>query len=210
MVKKAEISGHVLDAALKLAAERGWRRLRLADIAVAAGLPLATVAETFGSKAEIQSAFSRRIDLAVLQGSDLADLDQPVRDRLFDVIMRRLDALKPHRAALGAIAHDTARDPVAGACAGAVLVRSMAAMLEAAGVSASGLGGLIRAEGLAAIYLQVLRVWVGDESEDLSKTMAALDRRLDRADWIMARQCGVSRRRPAAPAAAAAATGEAQ
>ena len=202
MVKKAEIPGHVLDAALKLAAERGWRRLRLADIAVEAELPLATVAEIYGSKAAIVSAFARRIDRAVLDGTNLADLGQPVRDRLLDVIMRRLDALKPHRAAVRAIARDAACDPVSGACAGAVLLRSMAAMLEAAGLSASGLGGLIRAEGLAAIYLQVLRVWVGDESEDLSKTMAALDRKLDRADWIMARLCGMSRRRPAAPAAA--------
>ena len=73
--------------------------------------------------------------------------------------------------------------------AGCSLLCSMAVMLEAAGVSAGGAAGRARAKGLAAIYLSVLRVWLDDDSEDASRTMAALDRHLDNADRAMAFLC---------------------
>ena len=55
---------------------------------------------------------------------------------------------------------------------------SMGWMLEAAGVSTVGLPGLARRRILVLVYLSVLVVFAGDESADLAKTMAALDRRL--------------------------------
>ena len=58
-------------------------------------------------------------------------------------------------------------------------------MLEASGVSASGLRGAVRIEGLGAIYACALRVWLKDETADLSKTMAELDKRLAQVErWI--------------------------
>ena len=71
MVKKADIPGHVIDTAMKLAAERGWRDLSLAEIADAAKLPLSKVYPVFPSKTAILGAFSRQIDAAVLEGADL-------------------------------------------------------------------------------------------------------------------------------------------
>jgi hypothetical protein len=55
-------------------------------------------------------------------------------------------------------------------------------MLEAAGLSASGLRGEMRVKGLVAVWLWTLRAWQADESEDLSVTMAALDAALRRAE----------------------------
>jgi hypothetical protein len=61
-------------------------------------------------------------------------------------------------------------------------------MLHAAGESTSGLRGGLRLRGLIAIWLWALRAFEGDESEDLSATMAALDTALGRAQemarWI--------------------------
>ena len=50
MVKKADIPRHVIDTAMKLAAERGWRDLSLAEIADAAKLPLSKVYPVLPSK----------------------------------------------------------------------------------------------------------------------------------------------------------------
>ncbi len=61
-------------------------------------------------------------------------------------------------------------------------MRSMAWMLEAAGVSAAGLRGTLRAKGLAAVWLYALRAWKTDDSADLAGTMAALDKALDQAE----------------------------
>lgn len=189
MVKKAEIPKHIVDTSLALAAERGWRGLSLADIAAAADLPIGTVIKTYRGKPAILAAYARRLDETVADGSETGDLDQPVRDRIFDVLMRRFDAMKSDREALRAIARDLRREPLSALSAGCSVLCSMATMLEAAGVSASGTAGLVRAKGLSAIYLSVLRVWLEDDTEDLSRTMAALDRNLEKAERAMAFLC---------------------
>ena len=202
MVKKADIPRHIVAAALELAAVQGWRDTRLGDIAAAAKLTLAQVLAVYPSKAAIVAAFTREIDEAVVKVEDPDLAAQPVRDRLFDVIMRRFDALGPHKAAVRAIVRDTARDPVSAVCAACALGRSMAWMLEAARVDGSGLSGLVRKKGLGVVYLSVLCVWLNDDSEDMAKTMAALDRRLRRAEnLVMLCRLPRPRRREAEPEA---------
>ncbi len=182
MVKKADIPRHVIDTAMRLAAERGWSDLSLAEIAEASGLPLSKVYPVFGSKSQILRGFTRMIDAEVLADEDTDDLEGSARDRLFEVLMRRFDHLRPYREAVGNIVYDQARDP-ASACASLCSLRhSMALMLEAAGLSSSGLRGLVRVKGTMAIYLAALRVWLRDDSPDMARTMAALDGYLRRVE----------------------------
>jgi AcrR family transcriptional regulator len=204
--KRPDIPNQVIDAALALAAERGWRELNLADIAEAAKLPLSKVHPVYSSKAAILRGFTRRIDAAVLAAEE-PDAGEGggegnARDRLFEVLMRRFDALKPHREALGNIVFDEARDPVSALCGLGRLERSMAAMLEAARLSAGGLRGGVRAKALGLTYLATLRVFLSDDSADLAATMAALDRNLGRLDRL-ARGCSRTRYRTATAATAA-------
>ena len=171
----------LVDAALKLASERPWARITLGEIAAEAALSLAELHEAAPAKSHIVRAFLRRIDAAVLAGP-APDLSEPARDRLFDVLMRRFDALKPHKAAVASIVDGLSRDPVQALCGWPALLRSMSWMLEAAGLDASGIKGALRARGLALVWLTGLRNFLTDESEDLSATMAALDRALKRAE----------------------------
>lgn len=172
----------LIDAALRLAARQGWRRTGLAEIAGEAGLSLAEAYAACRSKFAILAGFHRRIDEAALAGA--GEGGEAARDRLFDLLMRRFDALAPHRPALRAILRDSLGDPAA-LLGAAALVCSMAWMLEAAGISAAGWRGRGRAHLLAALYLSALRVFLEDDSADLAKTMAALDRRLRRAGaWL--------------------------
>jgi hypothetical protein len=60
----------------------------------------------------------------------------------------------------------------------------MAWMLEAAGLSAAGLRGIVRAKTLVGVWLYALRAWKDDESPDLSGTMAAMDKALDQAERV--------------------------
>ena len=64
-------------------------------------------------------------------------------------------------------------------------LHSMAWMVEAAGLSSAGLSGAVRTEGLALVYLNALRVWLADDTEDMAKTMAALDWGLRQAEMLM-------------------------
>lgn len=198
MVKKADIPQHIIDTAMELARERGWRDLSLADIAEAAKLPLSQVYGTYSSKQAILSAFTRMIDAKVMAEEDPDAAEEPAKDRLFDVIMRRLDALGPYKEALAAIAQDQSRDPLSAACGASRLARSMACMLEAAKLSSGGIKGMVRVKALTGVYLATLRVWFKEDAPDMPKTMASLDRYLTRIDGCARR---MERKRPE-PAAA--------
>lgn len=173
----------VLDAFLGLVAERGFAEVTLRDVAAAADLGLADLYKLYPDKVALMGAFIARVDTAVLAGTAREiDPEETARDRLFDVMMRRYDALKPHRAPLAAFRRATMRDPLMALALGPALRRSMAAMLEAAGLPSDGITGAVRQNGLLAIHHAVLRVFDRDESVDLSKTMAALDSRLKTAE----------------------------
>lgn len=190
MAKKATSrqpgSDRILDAALKLASGMRWRDISMEMIADESGATLARVYELFPSKASLLNAFVRRTDRAVLAGHDFDDASEPVRERLLDVLMRRLDALAPHKEAVASITRDLGRDPAALLCSGPAFMKSMAWSLEAAGIGASGLIGMARVKGLAAIYLSALRVWLRDDTQDQSMTMAHIDKNLKRAESLMA------------------------
>ena len=179
----------ILDAALAVAADRGWRQATLSDIAAHAGCGLADVYRHFPSKGSMARAAVARIDAAVLAETE-ANEEEPFRDRLFDLLMRRYDALKPHRAAIEAFWRDLPRDPLAAAPMAPALARSMVWTLEAAGAPARTPFGLLRVKLLAGIHLAVMRVWLQDESEDLGRTMARLDKALKRwAPVLEGRRC---------------------
>jgi AcrR family transcriptional regulator len=168
----------IIDAALRLIAQRGWRRLSLAAIAAEADLPILSLYRIFRSKPAILCGFSRRIDAAVLAAPLDSEADERPRDRVFDLLMRRFDALQPYRAAVEVLGRELPSDPIAAVGTAAGLLRSIAWMLEAAGISTVGLGGIVAVKLTAAAYLATLRGWLRDDTPDLAPTMAALDRRL--------------------------------
>jgi AcrR family transcriptional regulator len=189
----------ILDAALALAERDGWSKASLAAIAEEAGIPLAELYAEFRSRPAILSGVMQRIDAIVLAGSTAPDQEEGPRERLFETLMRRFDAMKPYRAAFRRIARGLACDPMVAVLSSPALLRSMAWMLEASGVSTTGPLGRLRVRGLSVLYLDVLRTFLADESDDLAKTMAVLDRRLRQAERCL----GVIARR-GRPAAAAA------
>ncbi len=172
-----------LDAFLGLIAEKGFADVALRDVAEAAGLSLADLYRLYPDKVALAGAFMAKIDAEVLAGTPgRSDPEETARDRLFDAMMRRYDALRPHRAALGAIRRAATRDPLLALALGPALRRSMAVMLEAASLPSEGLTGALRQNGLLAIHYAVSRTYDRDETADLSKTMAALDSRLKMAE----------------------------
>jgi AcrR family transcriptional regulator len=172
-----------LDAFIKLIAEKGFADVALRDVAEAAGLGLAELYRVYPNKVALVAAFMAKIDAEVLVGTPTRnDPEETARDRLFDVMMRRYDAMRPYREALASIRHAGMRDPMLAFAIGPSLRRSMAAMLEAASVPSEGFTGALRQNGLMAIHAAVSRVYDKDETADLSKTMAALDSRLKTAE----------------------------
>lgn len=174
----------IVAAAMRLAADRPWRAIPLADIAKEAGIGLIELYRLFPSKLAILDALARQADALVLAAP--VDADDPPHDRLFDVLMRRFDALLPSRAGLKRIVRDTGRLQLEALPTVFILPRSMSWMLEAAGISATGLRGIVRARLLGLAYVAAFRSFLDDDTADLSRTMAALDRALRRLAPLLA------------------------
>jgi AcrR family transcriptional regulator len=174
----------IVVATFKLAETRGWRELSLGEIAGEAGIPLAELRSTFQSKGQILAAFSRAVDQAVLEKFEKPGTDAP-RDRLFDVLITRFEIMQPYKAAMRRIRDDL------GSSFGEALaqlrpaLKSQYWMLAAAGISGEGGGGLLRVQGLLALYARVFPIWLDDGDPGLARTMAALDRRLRRGEAVL-------------------------
>jgi ubiquinone biosynthesis protein COQ9 len=185
MTDETPIHDRILDAALRLAADRRWTGITLRDIAGEAGLGLTELNAAVASRAAILSLFNRRIDQRMLAALDKDPVTGDAHDRMFEVFMRRLEVMAPWRAAVASIIADPATlldDPVETARS---LGRSLAWVLAAAGLENGGSRETIQRLGLAAVYRRVLGVWVDDDDPGLARTMAALDRALrDGETWL--------------------------
>jgi hypothetical protein len=134
----------------------------------------------FGSTIAIMAAYIKSVDRQVLAAHDADMAEEPARERLFDVLMRRLEVLAPHKEAMRSLVRSAGRNPGLAFALNGMAVRSQQWMLTAADISATGPKGMVRAQGLAYLYSRVLQVWIDDEDPGLARTMAALDRELGR------------------------------
>jgi len=169
----------------RVVAEQGWRRASVVAAARAGALPLDQARARFPSRAALLLRFGRMADQAALAQPPA---DGSVRDKLFDLLMHRLDAFQAFRAGALALLHALPSEPQTALLLACATRRSMRWMLEAAGAGTHGLRGALRVRGLVAVWLWTLRAWAGDETADLSTTMATLDAALRRAEqaagWI--------------------------
>jgi len=174
----------ILTSAMNLAASGRWARVSLTDIARDAGVGLAELRGFYPNRSAILADCFADIDRRVLSQDYGFEAEDTPRDRLFEVLMSRFDALTPHRAAVDAFSRDLPADPIGTLCLLPTALTSMTWMLEAAGIPSSGPLGMLRAKGLLAVWLATVRVWLEDDSPDLGPTMAALDRNLRRAERV--------------------------
>jgi AcrR family transcriptional regulator len=177
----------VIDALMRIAAERPWRDIEVSDIAEAAGITLAEFRDLFPSKGAVLAAFSRRIDRQVLEtpAEDLAG--EPARERVFDVMMRRIDALAPYRKALRRIVFGLRQDPLALAALNRAALNSQRFMLASAGISTEGRHSFLKLQGAVIVFSRTLETWLEDDDPTLARTMARLDRELRRGERVLER-----------------------
>ena len=165
-----------IDALMSLLRDHSFEQIGLAEVAGRADIKLSQLRAEFGSTLAILAAHIKEIDRVVLAGSDGDISEEPARERLFDVLMRRLEALAPNKDAVRSVMRSARRNPGLAFALNAMAVRSQRWMLEAAGIGTAGPRGALRAQGAALMFARVLSVWIDDVDEGLDRTMAALDR----------------------------------
>ena len=170
----------IIAAFMSLLADKPIEQIGFAGIAREAGVSLVELRDLFGSTLAILAAQIKETDRTVL-AADAADMaEEPPRERLFDVLMRRLEVLEPHKAAVRSLTRSASRNPGLAFALNGLAVRSQQWMLTAADIDAAGPRGMVRAQGLAILFASALRTWVDDDDPGHARTMAALDRALAR------------------------------
>lgn len=173
-------------SALKLAELTPWSDLTLAEIAEAAGLGLQDF-HAIADKRDISEAVEAWLDEAMSEGC--LDREETARSRLFDVLMMRFDAMQERRD--GVLTYLRWRDRSLSGLAHRVKARAATAnwALACAGLDRrDALPRGVRLAGLGWAIAQAERAWKQETSPDLTRTMAALDGELikaeDRAGWL--------------------------
>lgn len=193
----------IVDALMALAAERRWEDVTLEALAERAAVPLATLRAAFDGRIAVLEEFVRGVDEEVLGKIDPGLAEEVPRERLFDVLFSRFEALAPHKEAIRKLGRAALRDPLLALELNRITTISMGWMLAAAGIPSTGARGLARSQALALVWARVLRVWLDDDDPGQSRTMAALDKRLREAERVAMRldwlRHAVSRARRARP-----------
>lgn len=181
--KKSEkpLKDRMIDAALALSSEEGWAEISFDQIIAAAGADVDEAREYFDDKSDVLTAYGRRLDRTVMDDVSFDD-DMSEREKIFDLLMARFDALNENRGAVISILEGFRSDPKQMIISLPHLARSMERTLELANVESDGASGAIKVTGLMGVYLYVVRTWKEDDSADMAKTMAALDQALDKAE----------------------------
>jgi AcrR family transcriptional regulator len=171
----------IIAAMMALLAEESFERIGLSDVAKRAGVSLAQMRAEFSSTLSILAAQIKDTDQKVLLGGGDDMAEETPREKLFDILMRRLEILAPHRQAIRSLMRSASRNPGLAFALNGLAVRSQSWMLNAADIKVAGAQGMVRAQGLAMLYASVMQTWVDDEDPGLARTMAVLDRELSRA-----------------------------
>jgi ubiquinone biosynthesis protein COQ9 len=125
-----------------------------------------------------------RLDRAMLdvRAEDLADLSP--RERIFELVMRRFDAMGPFKDGLRTLGREAAFDPSLLVATLVNLDRAAMWLMEASQSGLTGLRARAARRVVMAIYVRVFNVWLEDNTPDLSRTLAELDKRLQQAELI--------------------------
>jgi AcrR family transcriptional regulator len=168
----------IRQAAFALAERMGWNEISMAQIGEAAGLSLAALMRHAPSKAAILESFGRDIDEAMLQVFEKHPAEGSAHDRLFDVMLKRLEIMAPYRGVVAGVVKTWPSDAGEGLKLLQSLSDSIGWMVSAARVEAEPQWQALGRFMLLRLYIRILRVWSRDDDPGLARTMAALDRGL--------------------------------
>ncbi|MEH6742438.1 hypothetical protein [Hyphomonas sp.] len=180
MTTQAGILDKGLLVALGLAAETPWADLTLADIAGAADIPLSEFHGLAG-KDDLSAHADPYFDKAMSEEG--VSRDESPRERLFDVIMLRFEAMEEYRAGLMSLMAYRDRTPSLLLTLPLARKRSADWALVSAGLdNRSGAPVGLKSVAIGYVIAKAERAWRKETSGDFARTMAALDKGLRDAE----------------------------
>lgn len=174
--KSADIRPDVVETALALVEVRGWDHVTLEDIATEGG----------HSEKAVKALFDDIWDILIYVLQDIADktkaevaeyLTDDWRENAMEILMTRFDLAQVHRAAFKRLPRDLAKHPRTVRRLARRFYDTMRDMMLLAGFPAEDINPATNS-AFGLMYISVVDTWSKDDTPDMSRTMAAIDKRL--------------------------------
>lgn len=170
---------------LELLKSISWENLSLVTIAQAMELSPLVLYKCFMTKGDLLKGIIRYMDEKTLASYGEGDEGASPRDVLFDLVMCRLEVLEPHKNAIRSLSYGLWHTPCNALEAYPSALASLKWMLEISHISTAGILGMIKLKAFAIVYGVIIKTWLEDKTEDLSRTMLTVDRLLKQIELVL-------------------------
>ena len=176
------IPNHVIEAILNHIPFDGWSKASLDMAAADCGLSEAEMHNLFPAGiVDAMAAYSHYADqkmITAFHGQDAADIDvMPIHIKIRSLILIRLEQAAPYKEVVRRTLAALAR-PQHAKLASQLLYKTVDEMWRAAGDTSTDYNFYTKRATLSAVYGATLLAFLSDNSADMKKTEAFLDRRL--------------------------------
>ena len=180
--RKSKTRPDLLEAAFTHLADVGWAGWSPRALAAMTGYDLGEVYDAFPTPAALAQKLAERLDKTMLAipPDELDGLSH--RERLFELFMRRFDAMAPFKPGLQRLTREARTEPELLLASLCNLDRMAHWLIELAELPYSGLEARLARASLVVAYARIFRTWLDDATPDLATTMAELDKRLDQLE----------------------------
>ena len=179
----------IVDAAINLASQDRWSRVRMMHLAAHFGVPLVQIHAHFRDMDAIADAWFMPASAALTAPSKRDFARKPAKDRLFEVVIRWLNALAvEHQVSADMIRQKLyPRHPHHWMPMVFNLSRLVHLILDAAMIDSLNRQRQADELGVTMLVLATLWVWVSDDKPGQERSHTFLVRRLEQGDYLMAR-----------------------
>ena len=161
----------------------GWEEFSLEKLSTKEKIPINDLKVFFKCKNSIVDKFSRMIDKNIESKLRIDDFkDSSKKDILFELIMMRFDEMEGFKGSLVKILDVSKNKPLLISIITKNVMNTMDFFLELSNSYNNYAFDILKKNFLFFIYSITFKTWLSDDTEDLSKTMAELDKLLSTAE----------------------------
>ncbi len=169
----------LIDTTLKLIAKNGIDHVTIDDIALELAVDQNYILSHIQKPNDIYGLITHYINQQLIENFN-AEENISKHDQYFELLMERLDLLKPYKKDLAIFIKTLPRMPITSLNFVTSFDKAINLMMNLMGDTMDKPNFHIKKLGLTWTYLATMRVWLKDDSDDSAKTMAALDKNLKR------------------------------
>ena len=173
----------ILKEAIHLIETIGWKDFSISKLSRIRNIEIHQIKFFFKTKTSILKEFTKMIDESVLEEISIEDLEScSTKDNLFEFIMLRFEKLEPYKIMLKKFLIDIKSQPIVLKTISKQISNSLDLYLELSNAKNNYFIDQIKLNTFFLMYAYIFKIWLEDDSTEMNRTMAELDKWLSKAE----------------------------